>query len=219
MIFCTDVDLLHWEPNIFRDAAFASQTLIAGTGDIAGTTFTIASGSLTAAHVSAGGVAVLSGGVAGSYPIVTVGSATQMTLSVLYDQLYPDEGAGAASPVGSATGLGFAVRTFWAQRKVVSDLLTQAAGVGAALGEAGKGTILNIESLRRACVLGTLQMIYNALAAPGTDGAAAELRVRADLYERLYRRAVRLARVELDLDGDGVADTRRALNVVRMGRE
>ena len=28
MTFCTDIDLLHWEPNILRDAAFASQTLI-----------------------------------------------------------------------------------------------------------------------------------------------------------------------------------------------
>jgi len=27
MTFCKDVDLLHWEPNLFRDAAFASQAL------------------------------------------------------------------------------------------------------------------------------------------------------------------------------------------------
>ena len=44
LTFCNDIDLLHWEPNILRDAAFASQTLISGTGDLAGSTFTIPSG-------------------------------------------------------------------------------------------------------------------------------------------------------------------------------
>jgi len=38
--FCTDSALLAWEPNIFRDAPFASQTLLAGTGTLSGTTFT-----------------------------------------------------------------------------------------------------------------------------------------------------------------------------------
>ena len=37
--FCNDIDLLHWEPNIFRDAAFASQTLMSGSGSLAGTAF------------------------------------------------------------------------------------------------------------------------------------------------------------------------------------
>jgi len=217
MTFCKDVDLLHWEPNLFRDAAFASQALMGGTGDLAGTTFTVSAGSLAASHVVAGGVIVLSGSVAGSFPIVSIDSATQLTLSVLYDQLYPDEGAGTASPVGTAAGLTFSVRTFWAQRKVVSDLLLQAAGIVPGTEEAATASVLNPEALRRACVLGTLQMIYNALAAVGGE-AAAELGVRSDLYERLYRRAVRQAKVELDLDGDGVRDVRRVLDVVRFCR-
>ena len=32
--YCTDVDLITWEPNVLKDAAFASQTLIAGTADL-----------------------------------------------------------------------------------------------------------------------------------------------------------------------------------------
>ena len=82
MIYCNDVDLLHWEPNIFRDALFASQLLISGTGNLAGTSFTLASGSLTSAHVVPDEVIVLSGALAGSFPIVSIDSATQLTLSV-----------------------------------------------------------------------------------------------------------------------------------------
>src|SRR5437764_14839643 len=85
MVYCTDVDLLHWEPNIFRDALFASQLLLSGTGNLAGTTFTLASGSLVDAHVVPDEVIVLTGAVAGSFPVVSIDSATQLTLSVLHD--------------------------------------------------------------------------------------------------------------------------------------
>src|ERR1043165_3879265 len=80
MVYCTDVDLLHWEPNIFRDALFASQLLLSGTGSLASTTFTLASGSLSTAHVVPDEVVVLSGALAGSFPIVSIDSATQLTL-------------------------------------------------------------------------------------------------------------------------------------------
>src|SRR5437762_851408 len=113
--YCTDVDLIQWEPNLLKDAAFASQTLIAGTANLAGSTLTIP------------------------------------------------------------------------------------------------------QSLTRACAMGTLQMIYSALAA--VSGAPAEYKVRAELYEKLYGRAMRSARVELDLNGDGIADCRRDLSVLQLTRQ
>jgi hypothetical protein len=216
MIYCTDVDLLHWEPNIFRDAAFASQLQLSGTGDLSGTTFTLDTGSLAAAHVAAHQVIVLSGTIAGSYPIISIDGATQLTLSVMYDGLYPESGPTVASPVGTAIDLGYAIRTFWPQRQVVSDLLTRAAGIGAEADAPAGAAIINTEALRRPCVLGTLQMIYSALAA-----AAAEppmFAARADLYERLYRRALAQTRVQVDLDGDGRADVTRMLSVVELKR-
>src|SRR5438094_644962 len=115
MIFCTDIDLLHWEPQLFVAAAMAGQTLISGSGDLAGTGFTIGSGSFTANHVEKDQVIVLSGAVSGSFGIVTVNSASSLTISVLYDGLYPDTGSPVATPAGSASGLTYAVRTFWAQ--------------------------------------------------------------------------------------------------------
>jgi hypothetical protein len=214
--FCTDIDLLHWEPNILRDAAFASQTLLAGTGDLAGTTFTLdtVGASFLASHVEADQVIVLSGGTSGCYPIVSVNSATQLTISTLFDGLFPLSGNPTPIPVGSAVDLAFVVRTFWPQRRVITELLLAAAGLDPVLHSVDR--VMNPQALRKACALGSLHMIYSALAAAAAEPAA--YGVRAELYERLYRRALRGARVELDLNGDGAADAVRPLNVLHMQR-
>ncbi len=214
MTFCTDIDLLHWEPNILKEATFASQTLLSGNGDLAGTAFTIASGSFTTAHVTDGLAIVLSGDVEGTYPIVSVDSATQLTLSILFDGLYPDEGDAEPTPIATATGLSYAIRTFWPQRRVISELLLQAAGLDPA-GDAAD-TIVNPGAFKRACTLGTLHMIYSALAAVAEKPEPFDTRVT--MYERLYRRALRSTTVELDTDGDGRADVARALNVLTLQR-
>ena len=127
--FCTDIDLLHWEPNILVSAAFTSQTLMSGHANLSGTTLTISSGSFSDSHIEPNQVIVLSGGPAGSFPIVSVDSATQLTISVLFDQLFPDSGSPQASPIGTASGLSFVICTFWPQRRVISEILSQAAGI------------------------------------------------------------------------------------------
>jgi hypothetical protein len=118
--------------------------------------------------------------------------------------------------VGTAIDLGYVIRTFWPQRKVVSDLLTRAAGIGAETNAPASAQVINTEALRRPCVLGTLQMIYGALAAAAAEPA--NFAARADLYERLYRRALAQTRVQLDLDGDGREDAVRLLGVVELKR-
>jgi hypothetical protein len=210
--FCTDIDLLHWEPNILKDAAFASQTLISGTATLAGTALTIASGSFSAAQVRAGEHAVvLSGALAGTFPIVVVDSATQLTISPLYDGLFPDGGAPVTPvPVGAGSGLNFVIRTFWPQRRVISELLLQAAGLEPS-GDENLAALVEPTVFCRPCTLGTLNLIYGALSAAAD--APAEYRVRAIVYERLYRRALRSTKVQLDLDGDGESDVTRELNV------
>jgi hypothetical protein len=215
LTFCNDIDLLHWEPNILRDAAFASQTLISGTGNLAGSTFTIAAGSFLTAHVAQDQVIVLTGATAGSYPIVSVDSATQLTLSVLYDGLFPTSGDPTPSPPGTANGLTYAIRTFWPQRRIVSELLLQAAGIDPSDPEAEQ-KIMNPDALQRACTLGTLHMIHSALAAAAENPD--NLNTRAKLYEGLYRRAIRLATVKLDLNLDGRLDALRRLNVMDLER-
>ena len=215
LTFCNDIHLLHWEPNILRDAAFASQTLISGTGNLAGSAFTIATGSFLAAHVAQNQVIVLTGATAGCYPIVSVDDATQLTLSVLYDGLYPVSGDPVSSPPGTANGLSYAIRTFWPQRRIVSELLLQAAGLDPSDADLDS-KIMDPDALRRACTLGTLHLIYSAVAAAAADPQPYDLRTA--LYERLYRRALRSAAVKLDLDLDGRLDMVRRLNVLDLQR-
>jgi len=219
MVFCNDVDLLYWEPEILKDAALASQTLDSGTGDVGGTSFTKVTGaSFVDQKIEAGQVIVLSGSIAGCFAITYVSSATGLEISALYDDLFPETGSPpAAVGVGTASGLSFAIRTFWAQRKVVSELLMQAVGLVPGTTQANSAVILNPEALKRACALGTLQMIYSAIAAVASEPA--KYNVRADMYERLYRRALLAAQVDLDLNGDGLVDSRRSPGLARMVRE
>jgi hypothetical protein len=219
MLFCKDVDLLYWEPGVLKDATFASQVIASGTGDLSGNLFTLSTGpAFTSQNVEPGQVMVFSGTIGGCYPIAEVLGTIQLRVSPLYAELFPESGSPPAPlVVGSATGLTYVVRSFWAQRKVVSDLLSQSLGIVPDTEDESTVTILNPGALKTACVLGTLQMIYGAIAAAAADPA--KFTTRAELYERLYRRALRQAKVDLDTDGDGRVNVRRTLGVVTLARE
>jgi hypothetical protein len=212
MTFATDIDLLHWEPNILKDAAAVAQTVLTGTGTLSGTTFTTNENLLVDANVSNEQAIVIAAPVDGTFPISAVTANDTLTLSILYDQLYPDQGSAEPWQGASGADLTYYIRTFWPQRRIVSELLLQAASVK----PDAVDTIMNPEILRRPCTLGALQMIYTALAAAASEPA--NLLIRAELYERLYRRALRNAAVDLDLDGDGVIDARRHLGVLELHR-
>jgi hypothetical protein len=210
--FCTDVDLLHWEPNIFRDAAVSAQLLLSGKADLQATELTCAWKSngcdTLPKSINVDDVVVLAGEISGSFPIVAV-SGARLTISVLYDGIFPERKDGSTGPIviGTTKDVACSIRTFTAQRQCISNLMLAAAGVA-------DGLIVNAQALRRPCALGTLQMIYNALAA--ASGQPEPLRLRAELYERLYRRALSRCRLELDTNGDGKADEVRTLNVLEL---
>jgi hypothetical protein len=179
-------------------------------GNLAGITFSLEVGSFDSAHIAAGQVITITNSpiVAGCYPIVSVNSSTELTLSVLYEGLRANPPV--PSPIGTATDLDFSICTFRPQIDIVSQMIDEAAGVAGA-------TVTNPEVLRAPCVLGTLQMIYRALAATAEDPVP--LLVRADLYERLFRNALRTAAaVELDTDADGVGDVKRPLHFLQLVR-
>jgi hypothetical protein len=218
MIFCRDIDLLYWEPDVLRDAAFGSQTLMSGTGDVAASSFAPTTGGAFTNHaVEPGHVIVLGGAAAGCYAVTSVDGPFALTLSAVYAEMLPESGT-PPTPVAAftAAGVSYAIRTFWAQRRVVSDLLMHAIGIVPGTAQAATASVLNPEALRRACVLGALQMIYSGVAAAADEPA--RFSVRAELYERLYRRALLSAQVDVDLDGDGRADARRSPGLVRMVR-
>lgn len=202
MTYCTDTDLLHWEPRLLEEAAFASQTLLDADAELDGTRLTLASGSWIAAGVWPGDVAVLSGAVRGCYPIASIDSATDATITVFRG------GDLGPTPPPSAGQVHVVVRTFRPQREVVAALLEHA--IDLRPGE----VLTNPGSLRPAAVAGTLQMIFNGLAGMAED--TTHYRVRTDLYERLLRRQLRSVAIEVDTNGDGRADYRRSLGILRL---
>jgi hypothetical protein len=211
MPFATDTDLLHWEPQLLAEADFASQTLISGSCDLEDSTLTIETGDFEEAQVQVGNVIVLSGAIAGTFPITSVDSPTQIQISTLYDKL--------ASPftpakVGTATGLTFSIRTFWAQRQMVSELILSSAGLDP---DRYAPKIIATAPLKRACVLGTLQMIYNAIAINETQDNHPNA-IRSALYAKLYRRALRQVKLEIDTNNDGAAEIVKDLNICSLRR-
>jgi hypothetical protein len=204
MTYCNDLDLLHWEPTILADAAFASQTLLDADASLDGTLLTLSAGSWLTSQVSAGDVAVLSGAVNGCFPIASVNSATDATITVFRGSRTDET----PIPPPNAGAVHVVVRTFLPQREIVASMLERA--VDLRPGE----TLLNPGSLKLAAVAGTLQMIFSALAALAEEPA--HYNVRADLYERLYRKQLRSVAVEVDTNGDGQPEYRRSLGVLRL---
>jgi hypothetical protein len=213
MTYCSDIDLLHWEPSLFRDADFASQLLLSGTATLTGVTLGVSGISFNSSHIAPGQVACLAGATTGCFPIVSVEDSAHLTLSVLYDRLI--ESGQPAPPSPSTGSVSFAIRTFFAQRKLISDMLTRAAGVEP-MNDGASAAICNPSALCRAATLGTLQLIYSAMAVVADEPAPFNL--RADLYQRLYQRAVRQVCVEIDTNGDGRADTARHLGMLELRR-
>lgn len=173
-MYCTDADLLKWEPRLAAEAADAAQTLFNGLAEFDRATLALAPLDPACTHASAvGAIAVLDDG-----ECFTIAWSCR-----------PDA-------MRAPRDLRLAVRTFAAQRRIVSDLLARIAKPAAAA-----------DDLRRAAVLGTLHAIYATLAAAAAPGREADTVVRRELYERLYRRALTrvVAAFVLDEEGDEVA--------------
>lgn len=212
MTYCTDIDLLDYEPTIFKDAAIACQTISAGTGTLQGVNFTRVSGSFIDDNVKGGCVLTLTAEAGGSFPVVNLVNATQLRVSA-NDEAFIEDGA--ASPAGNASNQPFVVRTFYPQRKMITEMINNAAGigVGTALPEA---MLLSNPALKRACVLGTFHVIYNAIRAMNAENES--LVNRAEFYRVQFLRALRRLTVEIDVDDDGECDVIRHLGSLRLQR-
>ncbi len=152
--FSQDVDILKWEPNLFCDLAWPSQTLCEGDdGELSGTTFTSSSGSFDSCGLSSGKVIYLNDndGINGCYEIVSVDSATQLTVSVLRGD---DEGDLIAPPSGS--GIGYRVSTFDPQAQEVTYNILSYFDIKADETE----NILANDALRQASVYAVMSVVF-----------------------------------------------------------
>jgi hypothetical protein len=215
--FSNDVDVLKWEPALFGELHLPSQVQASGTGaSLSGTTLTATGANFIAAGLEPGGVIHLrsaDGALDGAYEIVSVDSATALTVSVV--RADPADPAVAPPP---GNDLAWRVCTFASQAEEAAFELTQCFGIrpGDPTSDIAIEDLLDTEGLRRAAVLRVIAKVY----AMWASRPAGECFWRKGLfYEQLYQKARQRCHVTADLGGDGVADLVRVGGTIRLVRD
>ena len=215
--FSNDVDILKCEPVLFGELHLASQVRASGTGaTLSGTTLTADGADFIAAGVEAGGVIYLrsaDGSLDGAYEIVSVDSATELTISVVR--------ADVADPViapPTADDISYRVSTFGPQAVDVAFQLTEYFGIrpGDPTSEIGVENLLDTEGLRRASVLAVISRVYGNWSTQ-TDGEC--FWRKSLLYQQLFEKARQRCHLTVDLGADGVADVTRVGGAIRLIRD
>ena len=217
--FSNDVDILRYEPSLFGDLHFADQVLISGSGaEISGTTFTAENADFNAAKITAGMVIYLQSTddvVDSVYEIVSVNSATQLTVSVLRA-----DGQTEAIALTDGQDVNYRICTYQPQGGEIFLQLTQHFGLrpGVADSQYSADDILDVSVLRQVSVYGVLSIIYAALSGRAEDNEG-NFWKKSKYYRQLYEKALQRCRVSIDLGDDGVADSVRSGASVRLLRD
>lgn len=204
LTFSTDSDILKYEPALFGELHLPSQVLTAGTGgQLSGTTFTASGADFTAAQVAAGGVIYLrsaDGLLDGGYEIVSVDSATQLTVSVVR----ADAGTEPVAPP-AATDISYRISTFAPQAGEVAFVLTEYLGIkpGNQASDIDAQDIAVGDGLKRASVFAVISNVYAMLASKADDENFWKKSLH---YQGLFEKARQRCHVGIDLDSDGSAD-------------
>ncbi len=215
--FSNDVDVLKYEPILFGDLHLPAQVMASGIGaTLNGTTLTASQADFVAADVEAGGVVHLrsaDGSQEGAYELVSVDSATQLTVSVLRaDATQP----AVAPPIGGEVS--YRISTLKPQATDAAFQLTQHFGIrpGDPASEISPDSLVDTEGLRRASALLVISRVYATWADLGKGEGLSQ---KSRLYQQLYEKARQRCRVSVDLGSDGVADIHRIGGVVRLVRD
>jgi len=215
--FSNDVDVLKYEPALFGELHLPSQVQAGGSGAVLnGTTLTATQADFIASSVEAGGVVHLrsvDGSLDGAYEIVSVDSATQLTVSVVRaDPTSPP----VAPPVGGEVS--YRISTLDPQAVDAALQLTQQFGIrpGDPSSSISPDDLVEVEGLRRASALLVIANVYATWAGQGQDGPFAH---KSRHYQQLFEKARQRCRVSVDLGSDGVADVHRVGGVVRLVRD
>jgi hypothetical protein len=215
--FSSDADILKYEPVLFGELYPAGQVLTAGTGGVlSGTTFTASGADFVSAQVSAGGVIYLQsadGALDGVYEIVSVDSATQLTVSVI--RAGSDDDA-VAPP--AASDISYRVSTFGPQASEVGFQLTEYFGIrpGNPASNLDVENVLDTCALRRASVFAVMSSVYATLASKAEDENFWKKSLH---YQRLFEKARERCRLGIDVSSDGVADITKSGASARLVRD
>ncbi len=211
MNFSTDRDLLLYEPTVFTDAPFvAQQRLHVTDAALSGTQLTSVDADFEAAQVEAGSV-VLVGRT--PYEVIQRDNAQTLTISLLRTRLNDDP-----IPGEDGTSLDVKARTFAPQAALIRDALLRLLGIDSSDPDdpLTEDAVVSLSVMARLEALGTLERIYSGAAA--LTGNNEQLRIKAHEYGRRFHLAACQSTVLVDVDGDGHADERRHLGLVRMSR-
>jgi hypothetical protein len=202
--FSSDADILKYEPILFGELHLSHQVLAKGTGGtVSGTTFTAGGADFISAQVSSGGVIYLqsaTGTLDGAYEIISVDSATQLTISVIRS----DSTKAAVAPP-SATDISYCVSTFGPQANEIAFQLTEYFDIspGNPASEIEVADILDTEVLKRASVFGVISTVYAMLASKAKD----ENFWRKSMhYQKLFIGARERCHLNIDIGSDDVVD-------------
>jgi hypothetical protein len=215
--FSDDADILKYEPVLFGELHLPGQILASGTGGVlSGTTFTAEGADFVSAQVSAKGVIYLqsaSGSLDGALEIVSVDSATQLTISVLR----ADSEDGAIAPP-AATDITYRVSTFAPQATEAGFQLTEYFGIrpGNPASDTEVEDILDKDVLRLVSVLGVISSVYAMLANKSQDE---NFWKKSWHYQGLFEKARQRCRLSIDTGSDGVADITHIGASVRLVRD
>jgi len=213
--YCQDRDLLSIEPIVFIGGGFPSQGLLAGAnGQISGTTFTASGVDFSAAGVGAAMVLCTYSDTTAegsAYEIVSVDSATTLTVSVLR----PDATADPVAPPAQS-GVSFYIRTYAAQIRSVSAALGEKLRQIKEVAGLPSAEFADSAQLRLTAAYGTIADVFVARAENAEPNDANW--VKAQHYRRLLRSLQLQLRLAVDADGDGIAERTRTLGNVALKR-
>jgi hypothetical protein len=215
--FSNDVDILRYEPVLFGGLHLPWQVLTAGIeGALSGTTFTASGADFVGATVTAGHVIYLrsaDGILDGGYEIISVDSATQLTISVIRANSDDD----AIAPP-AATDISYRISTFAPQASEAAYQLTEYFGIRPGNPESvyDAEDILDTDVLKRASVFSVLSSVYAMLASKAEDENFWKKSLH---YKKLFSRAVERCRLSIDVGGDGVADVTKSGASVKLVRD
>ncbi len=206
--FSNDADILKYEPMLFGELHLPWQVLAAGTdGTLSGTIFSAADANFAGAQVSAGGVAYMrsgDGSLDGVYEIVSVDSATELTVSVIRSDSDDDA---IAPPAGD--DISYRISTFGPQASEAAFQLTEYFGIrpGNPASDIDVENVLDTQALRRASVFAVISSIYAMLAGKSKDE---NFWNKSLYYQRLFERARERCRFSVDAGSDGLADVTKS---------
>lgn len=211
MALIDDRDLLIREPSLFLDAGGAATSILsAADGVIASTTLTSASSDFVTLGIGFGHVVVVNGE---ALEVVSRTDANNLVVSKARASITDPQ----ISP-GDGSALNLEVLTFTRLIAEVQAWVLGAFGIDAAdpVTPLDETAILNPEEVESLIALRVIAQAFAAASALAPTDAS--LSQRATLYADLAAEARRQAKAVIDLDGDGIADATRHLDVVTLTR-